>query len=233
MVLISHEKKFIFLKTQKSAGSSLEESLEHYLLGTPLEELGENSSQRATATAYVSGRAWVGARDQFMTPHSTARQVRNKLGEERFGDYLKATTVRNPWDQIVSFFWWRLRKHSTWRDLAAKAPLPVLKIWFSIWYFASNQRLTGLSYHHRLSINGVIPEMHIIRYESLEADLMTVLDKLGIHVDKPHLPRLKSRIRMRSEPFQDYYFAPVRRHLARQRASDLQHFGYEWNEHRS
>ncbi len=228
MVLISHENEFIFIKTQKSASSSLEESLEFYLLGAPPEGFSEESPERMTSGGYVSGRGFRPGTKPFMSNHITSRKIAGLLGEERFSNYLKATSVRNPWDQIVSYFWWRLRNFPRWTSLAVKAPMSLVKVWFAIWYFTSQSRLRGLSFTYRLMVNRQLPSMHIIRFESIETDLKELLEKLGCSAQERYLPNRKAHIRLRSEPYQSYYFDFVRKAVAKHRSRDLKNFGYKW-----
>jgi hypothetical protein len=228
MVLISHEKEFIFIKTQKSASSSIEEYLEYHLLGTPPEGFGEYSPERATDDGYVSGRGMLRGKKPFMRHHADSSEILNLLGEQRFMRYQKATCVRNPWDQIVSYFWWRLRVFPRLASIASKAPMVVVKLWFSIWYFTRRSRLKSYSFTHLLSVEGKIPPMHIIRFESLEADLRDLLKKQGLSMQEQYLPTRKSHLRLRPEGFQKYYFGFVRNAVARDRSRDLKNFGYQW-----
>lgn len=228
MVLISHEHKFIFVKMPKCASSSIEEVLESYLLGTPNEGFGEEDRpERVGQNSYVSGDASV-PRKPFLNPHVGCRELHSLMGQERFTSYQKASSVRNPWDQTVSLFWWRLRNYPKLNSLAQQLPMLVMKIWFSIWYFTSRSRLRKLSFSKRLTLNGELVPMHIVRYESINPGLSDLLGKLGCESKNLALPARKTQIRSRPEPFQKYYFGFVKDALARERSDDLKNFGYEW-----
>lgn len=227
MVLISHPNKFIFVKTKKSASTSIEECLEYYLIGVPSAGFGEASPERISFDSYVSARGRVKV-PNFMAPHISTRELVRLLGAERLASYRKVSCVRNPWDQVVSFFWWRLRRHPYWISVASTAPIMILKLWFSIWYFTNTAKIKNLSFTQQLSLNGELPPFHIIRYESAEADLKELLKALGHSTKDIYLPRRKSNIRSRPEPFQKYYFNFVRNSVSRIRRQDLAKFGYQW-----
>jgi hypothetical protein len=227
MVLISHPNKVIFVKTKKSASTSIEESLEYYLIGVPSTGFGETTSERINFDSYVSARGLVKGTN-FMTPHISTRELVRLLGTERFASYRKVTCVRNPWDQVVSFFWWRLRSHPYWLQVASTAPMIILKVWFSIWCFTSKTKVKNLSFTQQLSLESELPLFHIIRYESAEADIRELLRILGHSPEEIYLPRRKSNIRSRSEPFQEYYFDFVQKSVSRSRRRDLENFGYQW-----
>lgn len=195
----------------------------------PAEGFSEESPERMTPNGYVSGRGMAPGAQPFMAHHITSRKIWGLLGEERFSSYLKATSVRNPWDQIVSYFWWRLRNFPRWTSIAVKAPMSLVKVWFAIWYFTSQPRLKGISFTRRLMVNRQLPPMHIIRYESIESDLGVLLEKLGFSGRQTYLPKRKSHIRLRSEPYQSYYFDFVRKAVAKHRVGDLRNFGYKWS----
>ena len=229
MVLISHEKELIFIKTVKSASTSVEESLEFHLLGVPQGGFGEQTKERVTVDSYVSGRGTFSATRDYIPSHISSKRLLGMLGQERFSSYLKVATVRNPWDQIVSFFWWRLRDRQRLKSLAVKAPMWFVRLWFAIWFFANRSRVRGISFTESLAVKGRIPSMHIIRFENLESDLKDLLTKLGNpnHID--YLPTRKTQHRLRPEIFQHYYFPFVRNIVAKDRARDLANFGYEWH----
>jgi hypothetical protein len=227
MVLISHSNKFIFIKTKKSASTSIEESLEYYLIGMPPSGFGEETPERISSECYVTGRGQV-PKPNFMKPHISSRELNRLLGDERFASYLKATSVRNPWDQVVSFFWWQMRKYPYFHSVARGAPMIIVKLWFSIWFLTSRSKLKGLSFTHQLSLGGELPSLHLIRYESAEADIRGLLEKLGLSPGDLYIPSRKSHIRARPEPFEKYYFDFVRKSISKSRNKDLANFGYKW-----
>ena len=99
-MILNHDKKFIFLKTRKTASTSIEIYLER--LSFPNTEVQEYQPQK------ISHNIIVGARLKDMSNmyeyynHMPALEVAKKIGEERFYSYFKFCVLRNPFDKLVS-----------------------------------------------------------------------------------------------------------------------------------
>jgi len=78
-MIISHKHKFIFFKPWKVGGNSVEYNLSNQC----------------------------GKRDTVDTNHTNPRDVINLIGKKRYNKYFKFTITRNPWDRMVSYFWWQ------------------------------------------------------------------------------------------------------------------------------
>jgi len=78
-MIISHKHKFIFFKSWKVGGNSVEHNLSNQC----------------------------GKRDIVDTNHTNPRDVINLIGKKRYNKYFKFTITRNPWDRLVSYFWWQ------------------------------------------------------------------------------------------------------------------------------
>ena len=105
-MLISHRKRFIYTKTVKTAGTSVESYFEPYCMRE-----GEWSFTHARPE-YVSETGIIGIRSgeplelQGATwwNHMPARTIRALIGEEIWNDYFKFCVVRNPFDAMVSAY---------------------------------------------------------------------------------------------------------------------------------
>lgn len=124
-MIISHKHKFIYIKTRKTASTSIEISLSK-LCGptdiitpiTPNDEAERHNLGFPTAQNYQKPRKELGIMEQwnnFRTGnkikkyyhHIPATQIRKLIGEEVWNSYFKFTTERNPFDKVVSFYFWR------------------------------------------------------------------------------------------------------------------------------
>ncbi|NJM30063.1 MAG: hypothetical protein HC855_08110 [Rhizobiales bacterium] len=183
-MLLSHRKKFIYLKTIKTAGTSVEIFFEPYCLP-------ENSAhdEAHAVTETVSDAGIVGSRMELWKKehkfysHMRAAEVRDAVGEAVFNAYFKFCIIRNPFDKAVSFFWWtQFKKPATWDDLN-KVPFPAVKAAFG--KFMETARLPAD--RDIYSIDGAPVVDAFIRFENLNADLQEVC---GRSASKGHRMKL-------------------------------------------
>ena len=78
-MLVSHDYKFIFIKTKKTAGSSLE---------TFLKPFCENG---------IIGK-------KLSEKHTSAEAIKDIVGNEVWNNYTKIIPIRNPWDQTCLLY---------------------------------------------------------------------------------------------------------------------------------
>ena len=102
-MLISHKKKFIFTKTVKTAGTSIESYFEPYCM--PEGEWTESHARNE----YVSDTGIIGYRGENRKGstwynHMPAVVIRDLLGSEKWDEYFKFTVMRNPFDKLISGF---------------------------------------------------------------------------------------------------------------------------------
>jgi hypothetical protein len=95
-MIISHKFKFIFIKTQKTAGSSIEKFLLNYLgpddifAGMPIENISS-----------------LNCKDIY--EHCSWQTIQS-LDSYAWNNYYKFTIERNSWDKVVSLYWF-FKKH--------------------------------------------------------------------------------------------------------------------------
>ena len=117
-MLVSHDHKFILLRTRKTASTSVEMFLQPFCTpeNTPIVEHGE---------AIVSEHGIVGQRlgdkrhSLPVTPgvprnvwfsHHGADSLKEKIGDEIWNSYTKISIVRNPFQKALSSFTWSARE---------------------------------------------------------------------------------------------------------------------------
>jgi hypothetical protein len=212
MTIVCHSRRFIFLKTRKTAGSSIELWLARYLdHRTDLIRLGDESEQQHPDLWKkfhgLPSKIRLAAKRATLTPifrqHMPAADVRRFVGERKWRDYRKITIVRNPWDRTISA--WRWSEHMTGISrslsdfvretekndrLARAVGSPRIRLrrtakWVNWPYYA---------------IKDEIVADEIIKYESLEADTRSIFARFGI--SSGDLPRAKAGIRKPSDSLQ-------------------------------
>jgi hypothetical protein len=214
-MLCSHEKKFIYLKTRKTAGTSVEILFERFCLPPGQLPEGHWTNQIITQAGIVGARGpWL-VQPQFYN-HMPASKVRNILGREIFDSYFKFCTMRNPFDKIVSGFWWKTPDFSN-------EPFSNIKRRFTDFVL---QRFGRLNDRMIFMIDGHSVIDQFIRYEHLTTDVEQVCKALGIEISVKLLGNYKSGLRKRQEHFSEYY-DPLTKGLVEQEfAWEINRFGY-------
>ena len=232
-MIISNRHKFIFLKTQKTAGSSVELALSE-LCGpddviTPMkcEENNRQPHSRGPQN-YEVPEAYhpPGARLLLrlgMKPrrvgleyyqHMPASELQKRMNISDFENYKKVTIVRNAWDREVSLYFWATRrqdeKPSFERFVRRRVWRPEMKT-FNIY-----------------SIDGHSVADTVMRYETLAEDFASFVGSLGLdHV--PALPRAKGNFRTTAERDYREFYTDETAEIVRQRyAREIALFGMEF-----
>src|SRR5699024_8754246 len=195
-VIVSHRWKFIFLKTRKTAGTSVEIALSRHCgpddIITPLTEVDEVLRAECGGRAPQHFKPPYGPHtphDLDVSPqvpdraynHMPAWMVRQIVGDKIWEDYYKFVIDRNPWDAGLSMYLWRLgEKHTSASTLDA---------------FIAEGGLDTLRRNIRLyRLGSEIAVDRVCRYETLTKDLAEVWQRLGLP-GSPDLPNAKSSYR--------------------------------------
>jgi hypothetical protein len=100
--MISKKNKIIFVHVPKTGGSSIEKCLVNIF--------DENISVNGDQTI-VKGVLKKPKKNSFNSlKHATAEELKLQYGEEIFNDYVKFSVVRNPWDRLLSLYYWSAGK---------------------------------------------------------------------------------------------------------------------------
>ncbi len=106
-MIISHTHKFIFIKSWKTAGTSIEAALSEYCSGEDIvTPLGDYDFNRSGEGEWIHKSLNAGDFKQ----HDYAQTIKDKLPPEIWQTYFKFSIARNPWDRAVSFFFWEKRR---------------------------------------------------------------------------------------------------------------------------
>lgn len=198
-MLVSHRYKFIYIKTTKTAGTSVEIFLERFCRPDP-ENIAEGGDELVGEWGIVGLRS--NDRDRLRRAtfwnHMTAVQLKKALSLEVWNSYVKVCNVRNPYDQVVSRFWMDVPHPD--RQKLRKADLGDIKKRFKLWAFNG---ILGNRSRKICFIDGNCVADRVIRYESLEADVQVLCHDLGMEFGE--LGAFKTNIRTNKAPFQYYY----------------------------
>lgn len=231
-MIISHAHRFIFLKTQKCAGTSVELALSEYCgpddvitRVTPEDEMMRRGRgpQNEDIPAQFRPLGWrlklaLGMRASKAGiryfNHIGASAIRRSMDPALFDAYRKVTIVRNPWDREVSLYYWTYR---------TRTQPPSFDEFVRRWKKASERKTFEL-----YSIDGRVVADTILRYENLQDDYSAFLKSLGI-AQFSELPRAKSKQRKKaSDGYRAMYSPELKEIVARRYAREIKAFNYEF-----
>lgn len=232
-MIVSHRHRFVFVKTHKTAGTSLEILLSAHAgpedILTPIapedEELRRSRGGSGPQNCAVPPRRWDleswsnflfrGRRRRFKN-HTSARQARTFLGRATWEAYHTFTLERNPYDKAVSCYFWDARKPRN-RGRAT----PTLRDYLRT---VTRDRLSNYGlYAHR----GRILVDEVLRYETLADQLPALLARLGLPAEG-ELPRAKGQSRPKRSDYRELLGPEERRLVERKCHREIAAFGYEF-----
>lgn len=215
-MIVSHAHRFIFLRTEKTAGSSLFAAL---AAGLPEGDFNADMGRPAWARWSPIHHGALKRRipDLFgLHVHATAAQARRVLGREIFDGYFKFAVERNPWDRQVSLY-----HHRAWKT--GRAPNFDRDMRSVLYRNTEYCRLNNWSIY---AIGGEIVADRILRFESLDADLARLWADLG--VAPPTLPRLRADYREARPHYSTFYSDATRDLVGRWYAPEIAALDYRF-----
>ena len=199
-MIISHKHRFIFVKTLKTAGTSIEVFLSQHCgpddVVTPILPHVEPHQAR-NHEGYFN--------------HIPAAAIREKVGADVWRTYFKFCIERNPWDKTLSYY------HMTnFREGGALS--------FDQ-YLAGNDFPLNLP---KYSDCGRVIVDRILRYERLTDDLTDVFARLGIPFDGALGVNAKSEYRTDRRPYREVYTRDQAELVGRVFEAERRLHGYEF-----
>ncbi len=233
-MIISHEYKYIFLKTAKTAGTSIEISLSRFCaqedIITPISKKDEEIrkdlgiyNRNYIYTRFLEFNEY-NLRDlqrlfcelkqpQITTKfynHISANQIKQALGTKIWNSYFKFCFVRNPWDRAISKYYWKQAKNAEIKSL-------------DLWLTRANLNLNWEIY----TIDNEVAVDYIGKYESLTKDLSCVAKKLSIPFDN-WLPRAKDNFRKNRRHYSEILTAKQAKIIEEKCINEIKLFGYKF-----
>lgn len=207
-VIASHRHRFVFLKTRKTAGTSIEIALSRFCgpedIVTPISPEDEELRAR---------EGGCGPQNHLTTPsafnHMGAARVVKIIGADAWADYFTFAVERNPWDVVASSYRFSARRADWDRSFAE---------------FVRSPRVERLARNQRIyRIGAAIAVDQLYRYEELPAALADVAARLGL--PDLGLPHAKSS----SGPhYRDLYGPGDAEIVAEQFALTIETLGYRF-----
>lgn len=233
-MLVSHINKFIYTKTVKTAGTSVESYFEPCCM-----ESGTWTADHYRE-ASISPAGIIGFRGESKPPdciwyhHMPAKKIRAQLGEEIWSEYYKFCVIRDPFDKAVSAFYYFWRNRETPRPgrrmpllkrmslLVRRGGARSLSEEFELWLESGNLPVDRDKY----MIDGAICLDGFIRYEALNEGLSDVCSRVGVPFEPERLPTFKSGIRDTSVEIAQIYSRRSIEIVSNLYDFELDYFGY-------
>ncbi len=220
-MLVSHRHRFIYTKTVKTAGTSVEIYFEEACLPPDSDVIRGHAIAETVTDAGIIGYRGVDPGESRYYNHMPASDVRALVGPEVWDSYFKFCVIRNPFDKLVSLWWVIIRSDPRYPDIVCDAS--TIRSEFSNWCEQSAARAVDRDMY---LIDGQVAMDGFIRYESLVADLKHVCDRVGFPFWPDNLGQYKSGLRASHLPFVDYYEPAAARAVRDVFGWELDYFGY-------
>ncbi len=199
-MVISHRYRFIFVKTIKTAGTSIEAYLSEHGgdddVFTPLMPPVDGHRPRNHGRLYNHFPAW---------------GLRQLVAPDTWSGYFKFCVERNPWDKTVSDYC--MVRHRSGGRIGFVDYLDAGR-------FCSSWKLYTDADDRTILVD------RVLRYERLDAELGEVFGALGVPWKGKLGIHAKSGYRLDERPYQAWYDADQAAVVARAFANEIREFGY-------
>ncbi|WP_206817284.1 sulfotransferase family 2 domain-containing protein [Chroococcus sp. FPU101] len=232
-MIISHKHKYIFIKTQKTAGSSIEIFLSRFCseddIITPLSLADEKIRQEwqgCTPRNYTRPLKLIEYRLEHLKkliihqekgtknifwPHMPAKSIKAIVGEEIWNSYFKFCFVRNPWDAVISRYYWYMNKSNETTN-----------------HVELDDFLNKFDPHnnfYKYTINDELAVDYVGKYEALIESMRVICQKIGLPFDDS-LPRAKSQTRKDKRHYSTIFNEVQADYVKQKCLKEIELFGY-------
>ena len=229
-MIVSHRHKFIFIKTRKTAGTSLELALCKYCgeddIITPVtpkdeglrRELGVRGPQNHRIPSSALSRteklsSLVNRRKPEFFNHYRAQDLRDRLSPGIWDAYFKFTIERNPFDKAISRYYFRGNdKQYDMPTFFQNCPVHLISNW------------------EHYAINDVPAVDHVIRFENLSEEVAQLAERLELP-GPLDMPRAKGAHRSDRRHYSQVLDEVSRKRIELVCAKEIAYFEYQWEDH--
>lgn len=227
-MLISHKHKFIFIKTRKTAGTSVEIALSQFCgdhdVITPIGEADEKirrefgfrgpQNYRIGLSAYSmrdSLRAVARRKRVAFYNHAPAAFVMRYVDNDVWNSYYKFCFDRNPWDKVISWYYWQKQSHQVG----------------TLSEFVHSGQANSVQAFSLYTVNSEVVVDRVCRFESIEEEMEHLAKTVNLP-EVPKLPRAKASVRQDKRSYRELMSEADRDKIAKVFAREIAHFGYQW-----
>lgn len=201
-MIISHKYKFIFIKTYKTAGTSLEAYLSLHC--------GEND---VITKIYPPLSGHRPRNDASFYNHMTAVEVKHRVGETVWNSYVKFCIERNPWDKVLSFYWMERFRNGDQLD-------------FNVFLTRDQIGFNWPLYTDEKQENPIVDR--ILRYENLNNDLSQLFSELEVPWVGSLEIKAKSEYRRDRRHYHEILTSSQADYIAQRFVKEIEWHGYQY-----
>ena len=238
-MLISHRHEFIYTKTIKTAGTSVESYFENCCMPEGQWTFSHEREEYVGESGIIGYRG-SGAKNANAKwyNHMPAEEIKALIGDQGWDSYFKFCVVRNPFDKLISGFrmfegrkprytFSRKLKAATKRLLGRGDPIDLVRGQSNVERFRSWIQNGGwIDDRNKYLIDGDVCVDFFIRYEHLQSDIESVCKRLEIPFEPDRIPKLKMGNRADDQPISEYYDAKTIEIVSDLYDLELEKFGY-------
>lgn len=228
-MLISHSHKFIYTKTVKTASTSVEIFFERYCL-TVQDELeylktlpSEFRNEYISASGIIGFRGTMDDREAKIPTwynHMPASEIKRLIGEQLWNSYFKFFVIRNPYDKMISAFYFFNDVDRKIITLTRDNQIKLFRAWIN-----AGKNLPIDRDKYTLERNYCMD--FYIRFEYLIDDIQTICDRLKIKFNASNLHFYKSGITYQFAHREDYYDLKTAEIVESKFDFEFEHFNYK------
>ncbi|MBC7979765.1 MAG: hypothetical protein H7Y36_04295 [Armatimonadetes bacterium] len=227
-MIVSHKYRFIFIKTHKTAGSSMEMALGP-LCGaddiiTPMESNATSGIPKNFHSRNLIGRSYAKSKllrkcinrhspilGSWFYEHMPASRVRHLVGDDVWNSYYKFCFERNSWDKVVSYYNWK--KHGQRKKLPD----------FTTYVMQKTHRLPLDSRLYFEDESCIVDE--VLDYNEFTGSFINICKRLNIPFTGT-MPREKTNVNGNITDFHNYYNVLTKNKIATEYRREINLMGY-------
>ncbi|MBB4954598.1 hypothetical protein H4S14_002487 [Agrobacterium vitis] len=206
----------------KTAGTSVEIYFEDAALPLDTDILRGRAIDEIESLSGVVGLRGLTRPGAKWYNHMSARDIRRNVGVNVWADYFKFCVIRNPFDKVVSAWWFKMKEDE--RAFFALEDFSIVRANFGDWV---KRNIDGFFDRSVYVIDGQVVMDDFIRYETLLADLKRICERVGVEYNPQNLGSYKTGFRVRKEQFESYYDAETSEIVRNVFGFELEYFGYD------
>jgi hypothetical protein len=148
----------------------------------------------------------------------SAKQISDLVGPDIWSQYYKFTIIRNPFDKLISGFYFKLHRQVL-KDVDGNSEIEQFRNWIKMG--------GAIIDRDKYLINGEECIDYFIRFENLHEGIEHVCNHLSISFNPSSIPQFKKGIRNQKIRIEDYFDKDTTQIIQNKYAWELERFGYD------